>query len=86
MVWDDLSEWLKWCAFGNVTAETVIKFLYQNIFCHYDCSQKFIMNKGSENKKKVEELLKQYKVWKITVSVYHPQINKMIEWEYMSII
>ena len=29
------------------------------------------MNEGSENKREVEELLKQYEIWKMTVSVYH---------------
>ena len=44
------------------------------------------MNKGLENKKKVEELLKQYEVQKVTVSVYHPQVNEMIEQGHTSIV
>ena len=58
MAWDDLSEWLKWHTLDNVTAETVIKFLYQNIFCCHSYLQRFIMNRDSENKREIEELLK----------------------------
>ena len=59
--------------------KVVTKFLYQDIFCCHDCLQKFIMNKGSENKKEVEELLKQYEVQKMTVLIYYSQTNEMIE-------
>ena len=86
MVWDDLSGWLEWYAFSNATAETVVKFLYQNNFCHHSYLQKFIMNEGPENKKEIEELLKQYEVRKVTVSAYYSQINEMIEQRHMSII
>ena len=71
---------------SNATAEAVVKFLYQNIFCHHDYLQRFIMNGGSENKKKVEKFLKQYEVQKVTVSAYHSQINEMIEQGHTSII
>ena len=37
------------------------------------------MDGGPENKREVEELLKQYGVRKVTVSAYHLQINEMIE-------
>ena len=58
MTWDDLSEWLEWCVLSNVTVKAVIKFLYQNIFCHHNCLQKFVINEGFKNKKEVEKLLK----------------------------
>ena len=65
--------------FSNATVEAVAKFLYQDIFCHHDCLQRFIMDGGPENKREVEELLKQYEVKKVTVSVYHSQVNEMIK-------
>ena len=86
MVWDDLSGWLEWCVLDNVTVEAVVKFLYQDIFCCHDCPQRFVMDGGPENKREVEELLKQYEVRKVTVLVYHPQINGMIEQGHMSIV
>ena len=86
MIWDDLSKWLKWHTLNNATVEVIVKFLYQNIFCCHSCPQKFIMNKNSENKREVEKLLKWYEIKKMTVSVYHLQINRMIEWEYILII
>ena len=58
MVWDDLSGWLEWCTLDNATAEVMIKFLYQNIFCHYNCLQKFVINEDFENKREVEEFLR----------------------------
>ena len=44
------------------------------------------MDEGLENKREIEELLKQYEVRKMTVSAYHSQINEMIEQRHMSII
>ena len=64
---------------NNATVKIMAKFLYQNIFCHHSCPQKFVMNENSENKREVEELLKQYEIRKMIVLVYHLQINKMIE-------
>ena len=61
MAWDDLLGWLEWHVLDNVIVKVMVKFLYQNIFCCHSYLQRFIMNEGSENKKKVEELLKQYK-------------------------
>ena len=66
---NDLLGWLEWCVLDNATVKAVTKFLYQNIFCCHSCSQRFIMNEGSENKREIEELLKQYKIKKMTVSV-----------------
>ena len=86
MAQDDLSGWLKWHTLDNATAETMIKFLYQNIFCCYSYSQKFVMNRDSENKREVEELLKWYEIKKMTVSAYHLQVNEMIEQEHTPII
>ena len=86
MVWDDLSGWLEWYVLDNVTVEVVARFLYQNIFCCHSCLQKFIRNKGPENKREIKELLKQYEVWKMTVLIYHLQANEMIKWEHTSII
>ena len=64
---------------NNVTVKTVAKFLYQNIFCCHSCLQRFVMNEDPENKREVKELLKQYEIRKITVLIYHSQINEMIE-------
>ena len=86
MTQDDLSGWLEWCTLNNVTAEAVAKFLYQNIFCCHSCLQRFIMNGGPENKREVEELLKQYEVRKVIVSAYHLQVNRMIKQEHTSIV
>lgn len=38
-----------------------------------------VIDRGSENKDVVAELVKRYKVKKLVVSIYHPQTNGMIE-------
>ena len=44
------------------------------------------MNESLENKREVEKLLKQYEVRKMTVSVYHLQVNRIIEQKHTLIV
>ena len=83
---DDLSEWMKWRAIISITAETVTKFLWEDIFCRHRTPWKVVMDGGPENKQEVEALLAKLRVKKVMVSAYHPQMNGMIEHEHTPIV
>ena len=47
---NDFFKWMKWRAIISIIAETIMKFLWKNIFCKYRIFWKMMMNEDSKNK------------------------------------
>ena len=50
IVKNDLFKWMKWKVIISITAETIIKFLWKDIFYKHETFWKMMMNEGFENK------------------------------------
>ena len=83
---NDLTEWIKTRALFNLRAETVAKFLWENIICRFECFESTVMNEDSENKTVTEKLLNRYRIRIKLTSTYHASINEMIERRHRSLI
>ena len=83
---NDLTEWVKARALLNLKAETVAKFLWENIICRFECFESIVMNEDLENKAVTEELLNRYRIRIKLTSTYHALINEMIERRHRPLI
>ena len=68
---DDFSRCIKNKVIRVVIAETITKFIYEDILYRHDYVNRFVMNENSKNKKLIKILVEKYKIKKIIVSTYH---------------
>ena len=83
---DDLSGWSEERVLIKTNSKSIIKFLFEEIICRYDCFQCIVTNDESKNKKMIKVLLKHYRIKQIDISTYHPQFNRFVEHGYDIII
>ena len=86
MIRNDLIEWMKTRILFDLRAETVAKFLWENIICHFKCFESIVMNEDFENKTIIKELLNRYRIQTKLISTYYILINKMIKKEHRPLI
>ena len=63
----------------TVNAETIAKFLYENIICQYGCPHQIIKDGRLENQGVVNTLIEKYGIHHLNISPYHPPVNGGIE-------
>ena len=68
---DDFSKCVKDKIIRVAIAETVTKFIYEDILYRYDYVSRFVMSKDSKNKRLIKILVEKYKIKRIIVSTYH---------------
>ena len=68
---NDFFKWMKWKTIINVIAETVAKFLWEDIFCRHNIFWKMMMNEDFKNKWKIEAFLVKLRIKKVTILMYH---------------
>src|SRR5438045_4420288 len=85
VVWEDLSGWPEARALASASSEAVMKFLWEDVVCRHGCFGRLVIDRGPENKAHVAEFMKRYGIQRVQVSVYHPQVNGMIEWGHRPI-
>ena len=64
----------------TANAETITKFLYENIICWYRCPHQIIKDGRLENQGIINTLVEKYGIHYLDISPYHPPINGGIEW------
>lgn len=73
----------KWCeakALQDKTAESVARFLYDDVICRYGCPDIQISDQGREFTNKLsQELFKLTGTTHRVTSPYHPQANGLVE-------
>jgi hypothetical protein len=71
--------WPKACASCKNDSKSWVKFIYEEIICHFGCILCFLVDGGSEFKGATEILFKQYRIMVIMTSPYLPHNNGMAE-------
>ena len=76
---DDLSGWPEARALAKANAESVAKFLWEDVICRHGMFGRLVVDGGPENKADVKDLTARYGIQRVVVSAYHPPANGMIE-------
>ena len=82
---DDFSEWPEAWVLSLASSELVAKFIHEEILTRHDCMEELVVDGGSENKGEVIALGKKFVIKHIITSVYHSQVNGMIEHSHQPI-
>ena len=77
---------MKTRALFNFKINTIVKFIWQDVINWHKCFDIAILNKSSENKKIIKQLLQRYRIKIKIISFYHSMTNDMIKREYQFII
>ena len=73
-------------ALFNLRINIVVKFLWKNIICRFECFELIVINKDSENEAITRKLLNRYKIKIKLISTYYSFDNEMIEREHRSLM
>src|SRR5947199_10744166 len=80
VVTDYLTKWPEAKAMKEVTAENVVKFIYEGIICRHGCPKIILSDRGTHFRNKlVEELCEKFKIKHKLSSPYHPQTNGLVK-------
>ena len=77
---ESTSLWVEGAPIRTANAETIAKFLYENIICQYGCPRQIVKDGGLENQGVVNTLVEKYGIHHLNILPYHPPINGGIEW------
>jgi hypothetical protein len=77
---DYFTKWPEARAIPNIKAETVAKFIYEEIICRHGVSQEILSDRGTSFMNKlIDELCENYQTKHRLTSAYRPQTNGMVE-------
>ena len=77
---DYFSKWPEARAIPNIKAETVAKFIYEDIICRHGVPQEILSDRGTSFVNKIiSELCQNYQTKHRLTSAYRPQTNGMVE-------
>jgi hypothetical protein len=77
---DYFTKWPEAIAIPNIKAETVAKFIYEQIICRHGVPQEILSDRGTSFINKiVDELCQKYQTKHRLTSAYRPQTNGMVE-------
>lgn len=71
--------WVEARALRRATAQKVAEFLYEDVFSRHGCPVEIVFDGGPENMGETELTLELMGITRISISVYHPQANGMVE-------
>ena len=71
---------------SKANSQNVAEFLEEDVFVRHGCPKTLVVDGGSENKGVVDDLCKQLRIWKHTVTAYHPQANGIVERGHKQIV
>ena len=57
----------------------MIGFIYENIICRHECFERLMINDDLKTKKLIEIFAQKYRIKRLRISIFHSQINEMIE-------
>lgn len=66
--------------------QIVTDFLQEDVIYQNSCFRKLVINRDSKNKKAIAKLIQRYRMKKVIVLIYQPQVNGIIEREHKLII
>ena len=77
---DYLTKWPEAKAIPDATAQSVARFIYEDIICRHSCPVEIVSDNGSAFVSQVvEAILEQYQIKHHLISPYHPQSNGLVE-------
>ena len=77
---DYLTKWPKAKAIPDVTAQSVARFVYEDIICRHSCPAEMVSDNGSAFVSQVvKAILEQHQIKHRLISLYHPQSNGLVE-------
>ncbi|EXX63433.1 putative integrase core domain protein [Rhizophagus irregularis DAOM 181602=DAOM 197198] len=77
---DYFTKWPEARAISNIKAETVAKFIYEEIICRHGVPQEILSDRGTSFMNKlIDELCENYQTKHRLTSAYRPQTNGMVE-------
>jgi len=74
-----LSGWAEPQPLKQRTSEKVADVFYEEVICRFGTPDSVVVDRGAENKKWTDLLLKRFNIRKITVTQYHAAANGVIE-------
>src|SRR2546423_11114650 len=78
---DYLTKWPEARAIPDATADSVAAFFYEDIICQHGCPKELVSdNRSAFISQMVEKLLQQHQVKHQLISLYHSQLNGLVEW------
>ena len=81
----NFSKWIENKIFVKTDFEFVARFIYENIICRHECFERLMIDDDSKNKKLIKTFIQKYRIKRLIISVFHSQINEMIERKHISI-
>src|SRR5437588_6123438 len=70
----------------DADAQTIIKFIYSDIICRHGVPKQIMSDRGTEFLNElVEEMKRTYYIKHIQMTAYHPQGNKLTEWNNQTV-
>eukprot|EP00253_Pinus_taeda_P035613 PITA_35613 len=77
---DYVTKWVEAKALVSATENSVVNFLYEDIFTCFGVPREFVTDKGSQfTSNLVEKLMEEYKIKHRRSTPYHPQANGQVE-------
>src|SRR2546423_9444033 len=59
---------------------------YEDVICRHGCPRRIVLDGGDENLNLTKDLLEHYKIHRTIISVYHPQVNGLVEHGHDAIV
>ena len=80
MCTDYATKWVKAEALFSATENSVVSFLYEDIFTRFGVPREIVTDQGSQfTSNLMEKLMEEYKIKHIKSTPYHPQANGQVE-------
>jgi len=76
---DDLTGWLEARRLRSKKAETIARFLWEDVICRFGCIPQITADNGTEFKGAFTILTEQFRIPVILTSPYNPAANGMVE-------
>jgi hypothetical protein len=77
---DYFTKWVEAASYANVTKKVVVRFIKNQLICHYGVPSKIITDNGSNfNNKMMKQMCEKFKIEHHNSSSYIPKMNGVVK-------